>query len=197
MIVNKVLIATSNPGKIAEIREVMVDIPVLWLALEDVGLASMNVEETGDNFSANALLKANAYSKASGLTAVADDSGIVVDALDGAPGVYSARYGPTAEARNAKLLKVLNGIPHEQRTAHFVSVIALVTPDGITVTTEGTVDGHVATEARGTNGFGYDPVFLLEDGRTMAELSSAEKNKISHRGTALAKLHPIVRCVLG
>jgi XTP/dITP diphosphohydrolase len=195
--VNKVLIATSNPGKIAEIREVMADIPVLWVSLQDVGLGHMDVEETGDTFAANALLKANAYSKAARLTALADDSGIVVDALDGAPGVYSARYGPTAEARNAKLLKVLNGIPYEQRTAHFVSVIALVTPDGITVTTEGTVDGHVATEARGTNGFGYDPVFLLEDGRTMAELSSTEKNKISHRGTALAKLHPIARCMFG
>src|SRR5260221_10862854 len=153
MIVNKVLIATSNPGKIAEIREVMVDIPVLWLALEDVGLASMNVEEAGDNFSANVLLKAKAYRKASGLTAVADDSGISVDALDGAPGVYSARYGPNAEARNTKLLKVLDGIPHVQRTARFISVVALVTPTSITLTTEGTIEGHIATEARGTNGF--------------------------------------------
>jgi len=193
--VNKVLIATTNPGKIAEIREVMADIPVLWMSLTDVGLADVDVEETEDTFAGNALLKARAYSKASGLAALADDSGISVDALDGAPGVYSARYGPNAEARNTKLLKVLDGIPHVQRTARFISVVALVTPASITLTAEGTIEGHIATEARGTNGFGYDPVFLLDDGRTMAELVSAEKNTISHRGRALAKVHPIMHCM--
>ena len=192
---NKVLIATTNPGKIAEIREVMADIPVLWMSLTDVGLADVDVEETEDTFAGNALLKARAYSKASGLAALADDSGISVDALDGAPGVYSARYGPNAEARNTKLLKVLDGIPHVQRTARFISVVALVTPASITLTAEGTIEGHIATEARGTNGFGYDPVFLLDDGRTMAELVSAEKNTISHRGRALAKVHPIMHCM--
>src|SRR5438045_2672277 len=102
----KILIATTNQGKIAEIREVMADIPVLGLSLTEVGLGDMDVEETGDTFAANALLKANAYSKASGLTALGDDSGIAVDALDGAPGIYSARYGPNPQARNAKLLQV-------------------------------------------------------------------------------------------
>jgi XTP/dITP diphosphohydrolase len=193
----KILIATTNQGKIGEIREVMADIPVEWVSLVDVGLGDMDVEETGDTFAANALLKANAYSKASGLTSLADDSGIAVDALDGAPGIYSARYGPNPQARNEKLLNVLKDVPHEKRTAQFVSVIALVTRDGITITTEGIVEGHVAPEPCGTNGFGYDPVFLLDDGRTMAELSSVEKNAISHRGRALAKLHPILGCMIG
>jgi XTP/dITP diphosphohydrolase len=191
----KLLIATTNPGKITEIREVLADLPVTCVALGDVGLGDMDVEETGDTFIANALLKAHAYSKASGLPTLADDSGISVDALDGAPGVYSARYGSNAEARNAKLLKVLTDISHQQRTARFVSVIALITRDGITVTAEGSVEGWVAPEARGTNGFGYDPVFLLADGRTMAELPPGEKNGISHRGRALAKIHPILRCL--
>lgn len=193
----QLLIATTNPGKIVEMRTLLSDLPVTCVALADVGLGNMDVEETGDTFIANALLKAHAYSKASGLPTLADDSGISVDALDGAPGVYSARYGPNAEARNAKLLKVLTDVPHQQRKALFVSVLAFVTRDGITVTTEGTVEGWVAAEPRGSNGFGYDPVFQLEDGRTMAELPTAEKNTISHRGRALAKIHPILRCLFG
>jgi XTP/dITP diphosphohydrolase len=193
----QLLIATTNPGKVVEIRTVLADLAVTCIALADVGFSNMDVEETGDTFIANALLKAHAYSKASGLPTLADDSGISVDALDGAPGVYSARYGPDAAARNAKLLKVLTDVPHEQRTAHFVSVLAFVSRDGITVTTEGTVEGWVAAESRGNNGFGYDPVFQLEDGRTMAELPTVEKNTISHRGRALAKIHPILRCLFG
>ncbi len=163
--------------------------------LADVGLAELAVEETGDTFEANALLKARAYGAASGLPTLADDSGIVVDALNGAPGVYSARYAATAEARNAKLLKGLEGVPQVQRTARFVAVIALVMPEGITITSEGHVEGYVADAPRGTNGFGYDPVFLLDDGRAFAELPTAEKNLISHRGRALAKLQPILRYI--
>jgi len=193
--VNKLLIASSNAGKLTEFREMLNDFPVTWVSLADVGLAELAVEETGDTFEANALLKARAYATASGLPTLADDSGIVVDALNGAPGVYSARYAPTAEARNAKLLKALEGVPHIQRTARFVAVIALVMPEGITVTSEGRVEGYVADAPRGTNGFGYDPVFLLDDGRAFAELPTAEKNLISHRGRALAKLQPILRCI--
>ncbi len=192
---NKLLIASSNAGKLTEFREMLNDFPVTWVSLADVGLAELAVEETGDTFEANALLKARAYATASGLPTLADDSGIVVDALNGAPGVYSARYAPTAEARNAKLLKALEGVPHIQRTARFVAVIALVMPEGITVTSEGRVEGYVADAPRGTNGFGYDPVFLLDDGRAFAELPTAEKNLISHRGRALAKLQPILRCI--
>ncbi len=192
---NKLLIASSNAGKLTEFREMLNDFPVTWVSLADVGLAELAVEETGDTFEANALLKARAYATASGLPTLADDSGIVVDALNGAPGVYSARYAPTAEARNAKLLKALEGVPHIQRTARFVAVIALVMPEGITITSEGRVEGYVAGAPRGTNGFGYDPVFLLNDGRAFAELPTAEKNLISHRGRALTKLQPILHCI--
>jgi XTP/dITP diphosphohydrolase len=189
------LVASTNPGKLVELRELMADLPVQWLSLADVGLDLMDVEESGDTFAANALIKAQAYCEASGLPTLADDSGIVVDALDGGPGVHSARYAPTSEERNAKLLKALDGVAYEQRTARFVAVIALVTRDGITITSEGRVEGHIADAPRGTNGFGYDPIFLLGDGQTMAELPSAEKNKISHRGRSLAKMHPLLRCM--
>jgi XTP/dITP diphosphohydrolase len=195
--VQNLLVASTNVGKLKEYRELMADLPVNWLSLQDVGLAHMEVEETGDTFRANALLKAEAYCAASKLPTLADDSGIVVDALGGAPGVYSARYAPTAEERNAKLIHALEGVPFERRTARFVAVIALVLPDQVTIIAEGRVEGHVGLEPRGTNGFGYDPVLVLDDGRTMAELSSAEKNQISHRGRALAKLHPILHCLFG
>jgi XTP/dITP diphosphohydrolase len=191
------LVASTNPGKLVELREMMADLPVKWLSLADVGLDHMDVEESGDSFAANAIIKARAYCEASGLPTLADDSGIVVDALDGEPGIHSARYAPTSEERNAKLLKAIEGVPYEQRSARFVAVIALVTPDGITVTAEGRVEGHIADAPRGANGFGYDPIFLLGDGQTMAELPSFEKNEISHRGRALAKLHPILRSLFG
>jgi XTP/dITP diphosphohydrolase len=119
-----------------------------------------------------------------------------VDALNGAPGVKSARYAPTVAERNAKLLAAIEGVPHEKRTARFVCVIALVTPDGITLMSEGRVEGHIGNAPRGEHGFGYDPLFVLPDGRTIAELSSAEKNRISHRGVALAKLHPLLSCLI-
>jgi XTP/dITP diphosphohydrolase len=195
--VQNLLVASTNVGKLKEYRELMADLPVNWLSLKDVGLDQMEVEETGETFRANALIKAEAYCAASKLPTLADDSGIVVDALGGAPGVYSARYAPTAEERNAKLIHALEGVPFEQRTARFVAVIALVLPDQVAITAEGHVEGRVGLEPRGTNGFGYDPVLVLDDGRTMAELSAAEKNQISHRGRALAKLHPILRCLFG
>ncbi len=191
------LVASTNRGKLRELGEMMADLPINWLSLADVGLDKMDVEETGATFEANALLKARAYCAASGLPTLADDSGIVVDALNGEPGVHSARYAPTSEERNAKLLKVLEGVPYERRTARFVCVIALATPDQITVTTEGRVEGHVGTELRGTNGFGYDPLFLLDSGLTTAELPPPEKNMVSHRGRALAKMQPILRCLFG
>jgi XTP/dITP diphosphohydrolase len=193
--VQNLLVATTNPGKLSEFRLLLADLPVQWLSLKDVGLDHMDVEETGETFADNALLKARAYCAASGMPTLADDSGIVVDALNGAPGVKSARYAPSAEERNAKLIKALDGVPHERRTARFVAVIALVTPDQLTVMAEGRVEGRVGTEPRGTNGFGYDPIFVLDDGRTTAELASEEKNALSHRGRALAKLSPVLRCL--
>ncbi len=189
------LLASTNPGKLRELREMMADLPVTVRSLIDVRLQQMEVEETGDTFEANALLKARAYCTASGLPTLAEDSGIVVDALNGEPGVYSARYAPTDGERNAKLLKMLEGVPYERRTARYVCAMALVTPDQITVVTEGRAEGHVAPELRGTNGFGYDPLFLLDSGLTMAELLPVEKNAISHRGRALARMQPILRCL--
>ena len=191
----RLLIATTNAGKRDEYQALLADLSIQWLSLADVGLASMDVEETGATFIDNALIKARAYAKASGIITLADDSGIAVDALDGAPGVYSARYAPTVAERNAKLLTALREVPSELRTAHFVCAIAVITSDEVTLIAEGSVDGHVGTAPRGTNGHGYDPVFVLEDGRTMAELASSEKNTLSHRGRALAKLHPLLRCL--
>ncbi len=191
------LVASTNPGKLKEFRELMADLPVTWLSLADVGLDKMEVEETGSTFTENALIKARAYCAASGLPTLADDSGLVVDALYGVPGVHSARYAPTASERNAKLLKALEGVPHEKRAARFVAVIAVVTPDLITITAEGRVEGHIGMQPRGDHGFGYDPVFMVDETRTMAELLPAEKNVISHRGRALAKLHPILRGMFG
>jgi XTP/dITP diphosphohydrolase len=191
------LIATTNRGKLKEYQDMMADLPVRWLTLADVGLATMDVEETGQTFFDNALLKAREYSARAGLPTLADDSGIAVDALNGGPGVYSARYAPTAPERNTKLLAALEGVPDEARTARFVCVTTLVTPDGVIISAEGTVEGRVGYEPRGTNGFGYDPVFVLPNNRTMAELSAEEKNSLSHRGRALAKLAPLLRCLFG
>jgi XTP/dITP diphosphohydrolase len=175
----------------------LADLSVTWLTLADVNLEQVDVEETGETFAANALLKAQAYAALSGLPTLADDSGLVVDALNGGPGVYSARYAPTSAERNAKLLQVLEGVPLEQRTARFVCVTALVIPDGLTLFAEGRIEGRIGYELRGSNGFGYDPLFVIESGQTTAELSPEEKNQISHRGRALTKLHPVLRCLFG
>ncbi len=191
----KLLVATTNRGKLREYTAMLEDLPVTWLTLADVNLEKVDVEETGDTFAANALIKAQAYAVHSGLPTLADDSGLVVDALDGGPGVYSARYAPTSAERNAKLLRAMEGVPLERRTARFVCVTALAIPDGVTVFAEGRIEGRIGYELRGANGFGYDPLFVIESGQTTAELPPAEKNLISHRGRALAKLHPILRCI--
>lgn len=195
----KLLIATSNAGKREEYETLLSDLPLQWLSLADVGLAGMDVEETGETFVDNALLKARAYAKASGLGALADDSGVMVDALGGAPGLYSARYAPTVAERNAKLLDALKDVPFEARTARFTCAIAVVTraltSGGVILIAEANLDGHIGFEPRGTQGHGYDPVFVLSGGRTLAELYPAEKNLISHRAKALATLHPLLRCL--
>jgi XTP/dITP diphosphohydrolase len=200
----KLLVATSNRGKLNEYREMMSalssELPIEWVSLDDVGLGGMDVAETGDTFHANAIIKAQAYSRASGLATLADDSGIVVDALDGAPGVHSARYAPTEAERIIKLLSALHGIPRAQRTARFVCVTALALPDDVMILSEGRIEGWIAFAPRGTNGFGYDPVMELLDenaGRTLAELPREAKNTISHRGRALAKLIPFMRPIFG
>ncbi len=192
----KLLVATQNKGKLAEYRELLADIDAEWVDLQEVGLGTMEVEETGNTFAANAILKARAYSEASGLLTLADDSGLVVDALNGAPGIYSARYGApevtTDKGRYEKLLSHLQDVPMEKRTARFKCVVALAAPEQEVLTAEGTLEGKIAFAPRGNHGFGYDPIFLLPDGRTLAELPPEEKNRISHRSNALENAHTLL-----
>ncbi|MEZ4770956.1 MAG: RdgB/HAM1 family non-canonical purine NTP pyrophosphatase [Caldilineales bacterium] len=189
----KLLIATHNPGKVREYRDLLADLPVAVTWLDDEGV-TFEVDETGATFAKNAILKARAYAAATGLLTWADDSGLEVDALDGAPGVYSARYGAPEvqgdEARFRYLLANLAGVPEQERTARFRCVVALSTPDGDVQTVDGTCEGRIGFDPRGDNGFGYDPVFLVAeyDHQVMlAELEPAVKNRISHRGQAARK----------
>lgn len=185
----KLLVGTGNPGKQREYRDLLADLPVMWMTPADVGLAEFEADEGGDTFEENARRKALDYARTSRLPVLADDSGLVVDALDGKPGVYSARYaGPGAsdEDRYRKLLEALSGVPDTARTARFECVVALALPDGRVYTSHGSVAGRIGHAPRGAMGFGYDPVFVLPDGRHMAELPPEEKHSLSHRGRALA-----------
>jgi XTP/dITP diphosphohydrolase len=183
------LVATTNPGKLRELQA-SVEGLVLRSLRDFPGLAE--VEEDADTFEGNARKKALVYAKATGLPALADDSGLCVDALGGRPGVYSARYAPGDDAaRVAKLLGELGQVPDEARTAAFVCALAFAFPDGRVVTEEGRCEGRIARAPRGSGGFGFDPVF--EDpvsGKTFAELTHEEKHARSHRGRALAKMRP-------
>jgi XTP/dITP diphosphohydrolase len=183
----KLLIATHNPGKLREYTDLLAGLPLELLTPGDLGL-HLDVVESGDTYADNARLKAVAYAGASGLLTLADDSGLEVDALDGAPGVRSARYALGDDAdRVTALLRALAqaGVPQEARTARFCCVIVLAAPDGRTWHAEGTCAGHILDTPRGSGGFGYDPVFYLPDhGCTMAELPAREKNRISHRARA-------------
>jgi XTP/dITP diphosphohydrolase len=189
----EILIASQNKGKIREFQELLSSLGYEVIGLADIGLGQMEVEETGTTFEENAQLKARAYGEASGKLAVADDSGLVVHALDGRPGVYSARYGnvPTEAGRRAYLLNEMKDIPQENRSAHFISVIAVYDPkDGQSYTVEGRVDGQILFEERDAGqGFGYDALFLPDGfSQSFGEMSAEEKHKISHRGRAVAKL---------
>ncbi len=189
----RVIVATGNRGKLEEIRSAL-DLPGWeFVTASDLGSSTLDVEETGSTFEENARLKARAYHETFGLPALADDSGLEVDALGGEPGVYSSRYagpGATDSHNNAKLMAALEGVPAGQRGARFRSVIVYVDADGDEVVVDGVCEGSIGFEAHGSGGFGYDPVFLpLEaPGRTMADLAMAEKNAISHRGAALRAL---------
>jgi XTP/dITP diphosphohydrolase len=207
----KLLIATNNLGKQAEFRDLLADWPGEILFPQDLGLA-LDVEERGDSFAEIAALKARAYARASGLPSLADDSGLEVDALGGAPGVRTARYaGPGASDadRYNKLLAALSDTPWERRTARFRCAVALADPagsrgggrggsvEGDVLVTQGTCEGRIAFAPRGTNGFGYDPVFALpEYGRTMAELSNDLKNQISHRARAIQAARPMLDALI-
>ena len=187
------LVATHNKGKLREYKELLRDLPVRLVYLDEVGIHE-DVPETGSTFEENAVQKATAYARLSGLLALADDSGLEVDALGGRPGVHSARYaGPNAgdDDRIRKLLAELEGVPPERRTARFRCVIAVASPEGDVITAQGTVEGVIADAPRGHHGFGYDPIFYLPDRDcTMAELPPEEKNRISHRARAAEAIKP-------
>ncbi len=186
----KLLIATKNRGKAREYRELLSSLPFKVLSLAELGIND-DVEETGSTFSENALLKAQTYAQLSGLLTWADDSGLVVDALHGWPGVHSARHaGPhaTDADRIDILLQKLRGVPPENRTAAFFCVVAIATPDGRAWTTEGTCSGVIIDKPVGSKGFGYDPVFFVPPlGQTFAQMTPTQKNAISHRGIAARK----------
>lgn len=185
----RLLIATHNEGKKREYEELLAGAGVELVSLSDVGI-HQSVPEEGDTYAENALLKARGYAALSGMLTLADDSGIEVDALGGAPGVRTARYAGEEASdaeRNALLLRRIEGVPDPERTARFRCVIALAWPDGRTAVVEGVVEGRIALEPRGEHGFGYDPIFFVpEYGRTMAELPEEVKNRISHRARAAA-----------
>lgn len=183
----KLLVATTNPGKIIEYRDLLDRLPVEIIGLHGSGI-DFDVAETGATFEENALLKAQAYAQACGCMALADDSGLCVDALDGAPGIYSARYAHSDPARIERLLSAMQHIPKSQRGAKFMCVIALVLPHGEAHTFEGECLGQIAYRPSGDNGFGFDPVFFMpEQGHTMASLPTSLKNRVSHRARAAAK----------
>jgi XTP/dITP diphosphohydrolase len=190
------VVATNNAGKIAEFRELLADLPVEWLRTSDVTAKPFHVIENGDTFEDNALLKARAACVATGYAAVADDSGLEVDALSGRPGVRSARYAhehATDSENNSALLAALASVKDAERTARFRCALAVVTPFGHNpILAFGSCEGRIAQQPRGQGGFGYDPLFLIEscDDRSMAELGSIEKNRVSHRGRAVSNLRP-------
>ena len=194
----RIVLATGNKGKIREFERAFSHMNITCVPVKDI-VDVPEPEETGTTFMENAILKAKYYSEKTGLPCLADDSGLTVDALDGAPGVYSARYAGVHgndEANNEKLIRELQG--KSDRTAHYVCALALVHPDGASVTAKASCDGEIQDTPVGTNGFGYDPIFFLpEYGCTSAELSMEEKNKISHRGEALEKLKAQLAQYLG
>jgi XTP/dITP diphosphohydrolase len=192
----RIVLASSNAGKLREFAAMLADSDVEIVTQASLGIT--DAEETGLTFVENALLKARHAARESGLPALADDSGLCVDYLHGAPGLYSARYSGNhgdAAASNAKLLRELDGVPHEQRGAFFICVLVLLqhADDPAPLITEARWHGHILGEGRGTGGFGYNPVFLPEGHQlSVAEMDDALKNRLSHRGQALAQLHALL-----
>ena len=187
----KLILATNNQHKLTEFRRVLDPLGVTVISQNEAGI-SIDVEETGKTFEENAKLKADAIYQLTGVPTVADDSGLEVDYLNKEPGVYSARYmghDTSYDIKNQAIIDRLAGVEDKDRTARFVCAMAAVFPDGRHFTTRGTMEGIIAHEIKGANGFGYDPiVYLPQYGKTSAELTPEEKNKISHRGEALEKL---------
>jgi len=182
----KFVLATANPGKIREMREILTGLGIEAVTREELGI-NIEIEETGSDFIENATLKASAICRMTGLPAIADDSGLVVETLGGEPGLMSSSYGGESLSNRERcefLLRNMEGM--EQRSAKFVCVIVCAFPDGSIITAQGECRGEILTFPRGVNGFGYDPIFLIEGmDKTMAEITQEEKNAVSHRGAAL------------
>ena len=188
----QIILSSGNKHKISEIRNILKDMPFEIVSKDDLGYEDFDVEEDGETLEANAFKKAEELHKLVKGIVIADDTGLFVDVLNGAPGVYSARYAGehvSYKENNNLLLKNLAGVPIEKRTAYFKTVIAVIFEDGKKLTAEGSVKGKIAFEEKGENGFGYDPLFIVENtGKTFAEMTAEEKNKLSHRARALMSL---------
>lgn len=194
----KLLVATHNRGKVREYRELLADLPLEVTWLDELGITT-EIEESGESFAENAVLKALGYAEMTGLWTWADDSGLEVDALNGEPGIFSARFGGRSsdEERTAYLLQRLEATPPADRTARFRCVVALALPDGDAFTAAGAIEGSIAQAPRGRNGFGYDPVFIIQQSdMTLAEASPELKNAISHRGKAARTARRILTTLL-
>ena len=193
---NIIILATNNKSKVKEISEMMSGSDITFVSLADAGI-NVEVEETGTKFEENALLKAREICKLSGKPTISDDSGLEIDALDGAPGIYSSRFmgeDTSYDIKNNALIEKLENVADPDRTARFRCCMALVLPDGREFVTEGAMEGIIAREPKGINGFGYDPILFIPGyNRTSAELSSEEKNNISHRGEALRKMIEVIK----
>lgn len=192
---DKIVFATTNEGKVKEIKEILEGFPVEVVSMKEMNITT-DVEENGTTFEENSLIKAREISKLTGLPALADDSGLEVDYLNGEPGIYSARYlGKDTDYnyKNNYIIDRLKEAEDKERSARFICVISLVLPDGREFVKKGVMEGRIGYEIKGENGFGYDPIFYLpEYGKTSAELSSDEKNKISHRGKALRAMKEVI-----
>ena len=191
----KIVFATTNEGKVKEIKEILEGFPVEVVSMKEMNITT-DIEENGTTFEENSLIKAREISKLTGLPALADDSGLEVDYLNGEPGIYSARYlGKDTDYnyKNNYIIDRLKEAEDKERSARFICVISLVLPDGREFVKKGVMEGRIGYEIKGENGFGYDPIFYLpEYGKTSAELSSDEKNKISHRGKALRAMKEVI-----
>ena len=193
----KMVLASQNKHKLKEIEKITKNFDIDLITMDQAGLGAMEVDEDKDTFEGNSEKKAQEVMLASGLSAIADDSGLMVDALGGAPGVYSARFsGPEAsyESNNKKLLDLMKDLPMEERSARFVSVITAIFTDGRKLVARGEIEGLIALKESGEGGFGYDPLFYVpEKGKTFAELSEDDKNAISHRANALAIFEKLLK----
>ena len=192
----KFIIATNNKKKLVEMERILKPLGIEAVSAKDAGVVLDEVDETGTTFLENAFLKANAAYVKTGMPAVADDSGICVDALGGRPGIFSARYSPedcvTDEDRTAKILEELKGVPDENRGAHYTCAICCILPDGSKIEIEEICEGKIGYEFIGDGGFGYDPIFYFGD-KTFAQISGEDKDKVSHRGKALRKLQAALK----